>query len=103
MCTCVSYSKTCVKRSLSKDRKIGFYDQLSLNAGQKYCRMLRGKHSVILLTFIKLPFVINIFVLSVLEWPFYTGFTVLVYLCELFCKGKCIAIVWDLLAILFLI
>ena len=39
-------------------------DQLSLNADQKYCRMLRGEHSAILLTFIKLPFVIKIFVLS---------------------------------------
>ena len=27
-------------------------------------------------TFIKLPFVIKIFVLSNFEWPFYTGFTV---------------------------
>ena len=31
----------------------------------------------ILSTFIKLPFVIKAFVLSVFEWPFYTGFTVL--------------------------
>ena len=33
------YSKTCVKRPLSKRPKIGFQDQLSLslNAGQKYC------------------------------------------------------------------
>ena len=38
-------------------------DQLSLNAGQKYCRMLQGEHSAILLTFIKLPFFIKIFVL----------------------------------------
>ena len=38
--------------------------------------MLQGEHSVILLTFIKLPFVIKIFVLSIFEWPFYTGFTV---------------------------
>ena len=30
------YSKTCVKRPLSKRPKIGFQDQLSLNAGQKY-------------------------------------------------------------------
>ena len=37
--------------------------------------MLQGEHSVILSTFIKLPFVIKIFVLSTLEWPFYTGFT----------------------------
>ena len=34
------YSKTCVKRPLSKRPKIGFQDQYSLNAGQKYCRML---------------------------------------------------------------
>ena len=33
-------------------------------------------HSAILSTFIKLPFVIKIFVLSFFEWPFYTGFTV---------------------------
>ena len=33
-------------------------------------------HSAILLTFIKLPFVIKIFVLSIFECPFYTGFTV---------------------------
>ena len=61
---------------LSKRPKIGFQDKLSLNAGQRYCRMLQGEHSAILLTFIKLPFVIKIFVLSNFEWPFYTGFTV---------------------------
>ena len=52
---------------------MGFQDQLSLNAGQKYCRML---HSAILSTFIKLPLVIKIFGLSLFEVPFYTGFTV---------------------------
>ena len=36
--------------------KIGFQDQLSLNAGQKYCRMLQAEHSALLLTFIKLPY-----------------------------------------------
>ena len=35
-----------------------------------------GEHSAILSTFIKLPFVIKIFVLSIFEWPFYSGFTV---------------------------
>ena len=70
------YSKTQVKWPLSKRQKIGFQDQLWLYAGQKYCRMLQGKHSVILLTCIKLPFVIKIFVSSIFEWPFYTGFTV---------------------------
>ena len=61
------YSKTCVKRSLLKMPKIVFQDYLTLNAGQKYCRML----------FIKLPFVIKIFILSIFEWLFYTGFSVL--------------------------
>ena len=69
------YSKTCVKRPLPKRQKIGFQDQLSLNAGQKYCRMLQGKHSAILLTCIKLPFANKIFALSIFESPFYTGFT----------------------------
>ena len=32
--------------------------------------------SAILLTCIKLPIVIKILVLSIFEWPFYTGFTV---------------------------
>ena len=44
------YSKTCVKWPLSKRPKIGFQDQLSLNAGQKYCRMLQVEHSAILST-----------------------------------------------------
>ena len=72
------YSKTCLKQPLIKDTKIGFQDRLSLNAGQKYCRMLQREHSAILLTFIKLPFVINILVLFIFEWPLKTGFTVLI-------------------------
>ena len=35
------------------------------------------EHSAILLTFIKLPFVFKIFVLSIFEWLLKTGFTVL--------------------------
>ena len=38
--------------------------------------MLQEEHSAILSTFIKLPFVIKIFILSIFEWPFFTGFTV---------------------------
>ena len=55
-----------------------FQDQLSLNEGQKNCRMLQGEHSAILSTFTKLPFVIKIFVLSIFDFSghFYTGFTV---------------------------
>ena len=67
----------CVNWTLSKRPKIGFQDQLLLNADQKYCRMLQGGHSAIPLTFIKLPFAIKIFVLSIFEWLF---FTVLLYL-----------------------
>ena len=63
------YSKTCLKQPLKRRPKIGFQDRLSLNEGQKYCRMLQGEHSEILLTFIKLPFVIKTFVLSIFEWP----------------------------------
>ena len=48
----------------------------SLNDGQKYCRMLQREHSAILMTFIELPFVIQTFVLSIFEWPFYTSLTV---------------------------
>ena len=67
------YSKTCAKQPLLNRPKI---DELSLNAGQKYCRMLQREHSAILLTFIKLPVVIKTIVLSIFEWSFYTGFTV---------------------------
>ena len=70
------YSKTGLKPPLKRRSKIGFQDQLSLNAGQKYCRMLQGEHSAMLSTFIKLPFAIKICVLSVFEWPLKTGFTV---------------------------
>ena len=41
---------------------IGFQYRLSLNTGQKYCRMLQGEYSATLSTFIKLPFSINCFV-----------------------------------------
>ena len=71
------YSKICFKRPLKKKAKIGFQDRLSLNAGQKYCRMLQGEHSAILSPFIKLPFVIKICVLSTFEWPLKTGFIIL--------------------------
>ena len=70
------YTVKPVLNDLSKKTKIGFRDQLSLNAGQKYCRMLQGEHSAILSTFIKLPFVIKIFVLPIFEWPFFKVLTV---------------------------
>ena len=62
------YSKTSVKRPHSKRPKSGFHDQLSLNAGHKYCNTLDLQAII--------PFVIKLFVFSSFEWPFYTGFTV---------------------------
>ena len=60
------YTVKPVLSSHSKRRpKIVFQDRLSLNAGQKYCRMLQGERSAILSTFIKLPFFIKTFILSI--------------------------------------
>ena len=73
------YSKTCIKRPLWKN-KIGFQYLLSLNAGQEYCRMLQLEHSAILLTFIKLPFVIKIIILSIFKSKLYTRFTLYLFL-----------------------
>ena len=68
------YSKTCVKRPLPKRPKIGFPDKLKLNVGQKYCRIWS-----ILQYFrpsLSYHLSLKIFVLSIFEWLFYTGFTV---------------------------
>ena len=72
----IGYSITCLKQPLKNKIQNFFQDGLSLNAGQKYCRMLQGEHSAILSTFIKLPFAIKTFVLSIFECPLKTGFTV---------------------------
>ena len=40
--------------------------------------MLQGEHSAIHLTFIKLPFVIKVFVLFIFRLPLKTGFSVIV-------------------------
>ena len=66
------YSKTCVKRLLPKRPKIGFQPNNRLIQ----VKSIAGEHSAILSTFIKLPFVIKIFVLSIFEWSLKTGFTV---------------------------
>ena len=71
-----NYSKTCGKRPLSKDRKFIFKTNYRLMQVKSIAECSL-EHSAILLTFIKLPFVIKIFILSIFEWPFYTGFTVL--------------------------
>ena len=70
---CILTADYMVKPVLSGHSK----KKTSLTAGQKYCRMLQGEHSAILLTFIKIAFVIKIFVLSFFEWLLKTCFTVL--------------------------
>ena len=50
-----------------------------------FCNTFALEHSAILLTFIKLPFVNKIFVLSIFEWPLKTGFTVHVFPYITFC------------------
>ena len=79
----MKYRKTCLKRPLSKRPKIGFQDQLSLNA-----ILFIAECSNALLTFIKIPFVIKIFVLSIFELPLYKGFTVLNLLNEMRKRDK---------------
>ena len=73
------YSKTCVKRPLSKIPNIGFKTNYRLMSVKSIAEGSIGEPSAILLTNIKLPFVIKyvkIFVLSIFEWPFYAGFIV---------------------------
>ena len=78
------YSKTCDKQPLSKRPKNGFQYPLLFNAGQKYCRVLQGEHSAILSTFIKLPFVIKVIVLSILSGCFTQGLLYIVYLSPIY-------------------
>ena len=51
----------------------------NINIFKKEKIMIQGEHSAILLTFIKLPFAIKIFVLSIFELPLKTGFTVFIH------------------------
>ena len=46
----------------------------------KVLQNAQREHSVILLTFIKLPFVFKTFVLAIFEWPLKTGFTTFIML-----------------------
>ena len=51
-----------------------------LNHGYSHVQrvlIFHGEHSAIISTFIKLPFVIKIFVLSIFVWPFNTGLVLL--------------------------
>ena len=61
--------------TLKKDRKLVFKTNYHLMQVKSIAECSR-EHSAILSTFIKLPFVVKTFVLSIFEWPFYTDFTV---------------------------
>ena len=71
ICESTVYSKTCLNSSLKKKTKIGFKDRLSLDAGQNIAGC---EHSAILLTFIKLLFIIQSLGLFIFMWPLKTCF-----------------------------
>ena len=64
-----------VKWLLQKDQKLVFKTNYRLVQVKSNAECSK-EHSAILSTFIKLPFIIKIFILSIFEWLFYTGFTV---------------------------
>ena len=68
----------------SKEDKNGYQDRLSLNAGQKYCRMPPREHSAKRSTCIKLPSVVYTFVLSIFELPLIIMRQVLLYILDLY-------------------
>ena len=67
---CWWYSKTFLKRSLKKDK-------LSLNTGQKYCRMLQGEHSAILWPSLSYYLLLRSLFFVFFEWLLKTCSTVL--------------------------
>ena len=74
-----TYSKTCLTQLLKKHKFVFKIDYKSLNAGQKYCKMLQES---ILQYFpsslFKLQYVLKIFVLSIFKWLHMKDFTVAV-------------------------
>ena len=70
------YSKTCVKRSLSKRPEIGLQDKTIAKCRSEVLKNAQRGACCKRSTFMKLPFFIKIFVLSVFEWPFLHRFTV---------------------------
>ena len=66
---CIFVPKYLIKysKNTQKDQNLVFKTDYHLNAGQKYYRRLREEHSVILSSFIKLPFIIKTGLLSIFE------------------------------------
>ena len=61
---------------LEKPTKIGFQYRLSLNAGQRYCRLLQGEHSAILQPSLSYRFPLRPLFCLFFKWPLKTGFTI---------------------------
>ena len=59
-----------------KDKKMVFKTNYRLVHVKSIAECSKGENSAILSTFIKLPFAIKIFVLTIFEWPLKTDFTV---------------------------
>ena len=78
--TCITRIGATVKPVLNghsqKYQKLVFKTNYPLMQVKSIAECSKGAFSAIFSTFIKLPFVIKIFVLSIFEWPFYTGFTI---------------------------
>ena len=60
---------------IQKDQKLVCI-VLVLKTNYRLMQVKSIAESAIFSTFIKILFVVKIFVLSIFEWPFYTGFTV---------------------------
>ena len=70
------YSKTCLMRPLKKKTKNWFSRLIIAYCRSNVLQNAPREHSAILSTFIKLPFVYKIFVVSIFESPLKTGSTV---------------------------
>ena len=64
------YSKTCLKRPLKTKSINWFSSPIIAICSSKVLQNAPREHSVIFSTFIKLPFVFRVFVLSIFEWSF---------------------------------
>ena len=72
LCICkasyiITIHQTCLNGSLKKKTKIVFKTDYRLMQVNSIAECSNGEHSAILSTFIKLPFVIHIYVLSIFE------------------------------------
>ena len=67
----VIYSKTCEKRPLSKQQKIGFRDQLSLNAGA-FCNTfdLNLGHMLLNTSYVEICLMLCIQFILCMDYPF---------------------------------